>query len=39
MIKTKSGRRHDKRLTDKESLFEHIPESVALWTDIGFQGV
>jgi hypothetical protein len=39
ITKTKSGRRHDKRLADKESLFEHIPESVALWTDTGFQGV
>ena len=37
--KTKSGRRHDKRLADKVSLFEHIPEEVALWLDTGFQGV
>jgi hypothetical protein len=36
---TKSGRRHDKRLADKISLFEKIPEDVALWTDTGFQGV
>jgi hypothetical protein len=36
---TKSGRRHDKRLADKDSLFEHIPEEVALWVDTGFQGV
>lgn len=36
---TKSGRRHDKRLADKSSLFEHIPEKVALWLDTGFQGV
>jgi hypothetical protein len=36
---TKSGRRHDKRLADKVSLFERIPESVALWTDTGFQGI
>ena len=39
LTKTKSGRRHDKRLADKDCLFEHIPESVALWTDTGFQGV
>lgn len=37
--KTKSGRRHDKRLADKDSLFEHLPESVTLWVDTGFQGV
>lgn len=36
---TKSGRRHDKRLADKENLFEHIPESITLWVDTGFQGV
>ena len=36
---TKSGRRHDKRLADKVSLFEHIPKEVALWVDTGFQGV
>lgn len=38
LTKTKSGRRHDKRLADKESLFERLPESVAAWTDTGFQG-
>ena len=36
---TKSGRRHDKRLADKVSLFEHIPERVAVWVDTGFQGI
>lgn len=39
MTPTKSGRRHDKRLADKEMTFEHIPESTALWVDTGFQGV
>jgi hypothetical protein len=39
MTTTKSARRHDKRLADKNSLFEHIPEEVAIWTDTGFQGV
>ena len=38
-IQTKSGRRHDKRLADKVSLFERIPETVALWVDTGFQGI
>jgi hypothetical protein len=39
LTETKSGRRHDKRLADKNSLFEHVPESIALWTDTGFQGI
>jgi hypothetical protein len=39
LTETKSGRRHDKRLADKNLLFERIPESVALWTDTGFQGI
>lgn len=39
MSKTKSGRRHDKRLEDKEHIFSHIPEKITAWTDTGFQGV
>lgn len=38
MSKTKSGRRHDKRIADKENIFEGIPPNVAVWTDSGFQG-
>ena len=36
---TKSGRRHDKRLTDKISLVEHIPKDIGVWADSGFQGI
>lgn len=36
---TKSARRHDKRLADKNRLFERIPEEVAVWVDNGFQGI
>jgi hypothetical protein len=36
---TKSARRHDKRLADKVSLFEHISEYITAWLDTGFQGV
>lgn len=36
---TKAGRRHDKRLVDKASLIEHIPRSVGIWVDTGFQGI
>lgn len=38
MSKTKSGRRHDKRIADKENIFGGIPPDVAAWTDTGFQG-
>lgn len=38
MSKTKSGRRHDKRIADKEHLFTGMPPDVAVWTDTGFQG-
>lgn len=36
---TKPGRRHDKRLSDRISFVEHIPESVGVWADSGFQGI
>lgn len=38
LSKTKSGRRHDKRLADKEEMISGIPPDIALWTDTGFQG-
>jgi hypothetical protein len=38
MSKTKSGRRHDKRIADKENIFGSIPPNVTAWTDTGFQG-
>lgn len=39
LTQTKSARRHDKRLADKQNLFQSLPESVAAWVDTGFQGV
>lgn len=39
MSKTKSGRRHDKRVADKVGITEVIPEEVTVWTDTGFQGI
>ena len=36
---TKSGRRHDKRLTDKACLVPCIPHDVGVWVDTGFQGI
>jgi hypothetical protein len=39
LTQAKSGRRHDKRLADKNMLAEHIPEDVTIWTDTGFQGM
>jgi hypothetical protein len=38
VTKQKSGRRHDKRLADKESVFEMIPKKITVFTDTGFQG-
>lgn len=39
MTPTKSGRRHDKRVTDKYGVGAAIPKEVTLWTDTGFQGI
>lgn len=38
MSKSKSGRRHDKRVADKERIFSALPPDVTLWADTGFQG-
>lgn len=38
MSKTRSGRRRDKRLADKENMITGLPPGIALWTDTGFQG-
>lgn len=35
---TKSGKTHDKKLSDKFESFEHLPPGVTAWTDTGFQG-
>jgi hypothetical protein len=36
---TKSGRRHDKRIADKNQLIQNIPPDVGIYTDTGFQGI
>lgn len=38
VTKQKSGRRHDKRLADKESVFEKLPDDVTAWADTAFIG-
>lgn len=38
LTKTKSGRRHDKKLSDKEQIFEKIPKDISKFVDTGFQG-
>lgn len=35
----KSGRRHDKRIVDKNLIANHIPERITAWTDTGFIGI
>lgn len=39
LTKPKSGRRHDKKITDKNLIIEHIPENVLILADSGFQGI
>lgn len=39
LAQAKSGRRHDKRIVDKNLIANHIPESVTAWTDTGFIGM
>lgn len=39
MSKTKSGRRHDKRIADKCQLARYIPPNISIWTDTGLQGL
>jgi hypothetical protein len=38
VTKQKSGRRHDKRLADKDSVFEMIPKEISVMADTGFIG-
>lgn len=35
----RSGRRHDKRLFEKDIGGKNIPQSVSVWVDTGFQGI
>jgi DDE superfamily endonuclease/Helix-turn-helix of DDE superfamily endonuclease len=39
VTKQKSGRRHDKRLADKEELFKQIPKEVTVMVDTAFVGI
>lgn len=39
VTKQKSGRRHDKRLADKYSIFENIPPETTIFADTGFNGI
>lgn len=38
ITKQKSGRRHDKRLADKNSIFENIPKEIPIFVDTAFIG-
>lgn len=38
ITKQKSGRRHDKRLADKEDVFRTLPKEVIAWVDTAFIG-
>lgn len=39
LSKTKSGRRHDKRVFDKDQVARIIPDDVTTWVDTGFKGI
>lgn len=39
LSKTKNGRRHDKKLADKDNVGKTLPEDVTAWVDTGFQGI
>ncbi len=39
MSPTKSGRRHDKRISDKFQITDSVPQHVAIWADTGFKGI
>lgn len=39
LSKTKSGRRHDKRVFDKDHIARTIPDDVTAWVDTGFKGM
>ena len=36
--KSKTGRRHDKRIAEKQQHLEHLPDDVTAWMDSGFVG-
>ncbi len=38
LTKQRSGRRHDKRLADKDLIFEQLPEDVDAYADTAFEG-
>jgi hypothetical protein len=36
--KSKTGRRHDKRIAERQQLIQNLPPDVTAWMDSGFQG-
>lgn len=39
LTKTRNGRRHDKKIADKEQIYRYIPPELETYQDTGFQGV
>jgi hypothetical protein len=35
---TRNGRRHDKKITDKDQVYQRIPPNIEIYQDTGFQG-
>jgi hypothetical protein len=38
LTKTRNGRRHDKKITDKDQIYRYIPPELETYQDSGFQG-
>lgn len=39
LTKSKTGRRHDKRLAEKAGIFDAVPDHIHKWVDTGYQGI
>lgn len=37
--KSKTGRRHDKRIAERQQHFQFLPNDVTAWVDSGFSGI
>lgn len=39
LSETKAGKQHDYSIGKEEEVFSYIPKGVAVWVDLGFQGI
>ena len=38
LSKTRKGKRHDKKISDKDQIYQFIPDNIEIYQDTGFQG-